>query len=390
TLTTDEHALQLLNTLFEHLVLRLIGQEGHALAVDHSASVDHSAPVSIDAVSWLPEAIEREAAVSEAEVSEGEANSAGAVLCEAEANAAEVPETSAEAAPIESLLRALDRLQRKALMSLKSGQESSAPLLLEMHGEANPGGADTATMADHSRIIAATIAPAMTLISQLFATARNRARNRQARSADVEELLARLHVPLLKLAVIDPEGIRNTDHPGRVLLQLLVEASERTNASGRLNARGRTVAPSQGVSSRTLIEACTTRILRDFVRDTGVFQQVSAGLNLALQRSEKTNFSAGQGVASGHSDRATIELGTWVLLSRSDAPALRCRLHSVSEAEDRYTFENQRGFEVLALSGLELALALITGDLRILTDSDCFEHSLVTLIGAGQARAASV
>lgn len=276
--------------------------------------------------------------------------------------------------PMESLLQALDRLQHKTLISINTGQESTAQLLLEMHGDANQDNLDPAARENYSSAIAAIMAPALRLISQLFATARSSS----GRPSEVEELLARLHVPLLKLAVIDAEGIQRPTHPGRELLRLLIAASAHQREHGRC------------ISSRTLSDACTTRILRDFARDPTLFAQVTEGLRIVLQTSDIAE------ILPSHPDderasaeRFMIKQGTWVELHRPETAALRCRLQSISDVEGRYVFENQRGFEVLALNRQELALALISGSLQILTDSACFERSLSTLIGAGHVRMAT-
>lgn len=276
--------------------------------------------------------------------------------------------------PMESLLQALDRLQHKTLISINTGQESTAPLLLEMHADPTQDGLDPAARENYSRAIAAIMAPALTLISQLFATARGSS----GRPSEVEELLARLHVPLLKLAVIDPMGFQQPTHPGRELLRLLIEASAHQREHGRC------------ISSRTLSNACTTRILRDFARDPTLFAQVTEGLRIALQTSDRTEILPLHPDAERASaERFMIKLGTWVELHRPETAALRCRLQSISDVEGRYVFENQRGFEVLALNRQELALALISGSLQILTDSACFERSLSTLIGVGHVRTAT-
>jgi hypothetical protein len=104
---------------------------------------------------------------------------------------------------------------------------------------------------------------------------------------------------------------------------------------------------------------------------------------ILVEPSELSSATAGDLPGEEFLDKITaITEGTWVEITQAaPAPALRCKLTTIVEPDERYVFVNRRGMKVAERTRVELARDLQQERLVVLNDSEVFDRALQAVIG---------
>lgn len=229
-------------------------------------------------------------------------------------------------------------------------------------------------------------------------------------------LIARLQIPLLKVAVLDKSLFSCASHPARRLLNEIASAvigwGPQDDPRGTLYLR---------------IEQVVQRLLNEFVEDTAIFSQLLTQFSAfaaderrrseLLERHTREFFLRLQAVhvqpfdgesadslveahepfVFGSGLPATLEslpdddvdllkaqqlrIGAWVAFQQDQVTTLRCKLTAIMPPANTYFFVSRTGLKALEKSAGQLALAFKSGALRILDDGLLFERALAAVTG---------
>ncbi|WP_411390237.1 DUF1631 domain-containing protein [Pseudomonas sp. MPB23] len=212
-------------------------------------------------------------------------------------------------------------------------------------------------------------------------------------------LIARLQIPMLKVAVLDKSFFSRASHPARRLLNEI--------AAAVIGWSPQHDYPRDNLYVR--IEQVVQRLLNEFVEDPAIFSQLLAqfGEFTANERRrsellEQHTRNAEEGRVSTEAARQRVaevlnrclpdndpdllnvrqlRIGSWVVFQQDQANSLRCKLAAIIEPANRFIFVSRTGLKVLEKSTGQLALAFKHGALHTLDDGPLFERALAAVTG---------
>lgn len=195
----------------------------------------------------------------------------------------------------------------------------------------------------------------------------------------LKTLIARLQIPILKMAVLDKSFFSSPSHPAR---RLLNEIGAAANEWGRSDDRQR-----NGLYLR--IEHIVQRLLNDFDDDPSIFSELlmqflaysddEQACRQWLERQARETFEDLGLLQVKH-----LRVGTWIELQEDDENILRCKLTAILPSPERFIFVNRTGLKVLELSHEALVSAFARGTARALDDVLLFDRALASVIGSLQ------
>lgn len=191
-------------------------------------------------------------------------------------------------------------------------------------------------------------------------------------SLSLRALLARLHIPLLKVALLDKGLFSRASHPARRLLNEV--------AATAIGWENSCEGPRDSLHGR--VERIVQRLLNEFTENCALFAELLEEL-LAFSEDERQRnglqeHPARAGEASACAAQR-LRIGAWVEVLEDDLP-LRCKLVARIDSRERLVFANRTGMKVREWTTAGLAQALCRGEVRLLDDGLLFERTLETVL----------
>lgn len=228
-------------------------------------------------------------------------------------------------------------------------------------------------------------------------------------NSQVRQLIGRLQIPILKLALQDQDFLHIRHHPARLLL------NEMTRLGMKCPEDAATDDPAimliedsvrQIVAEETIRPECFAQTLNRFQQ---AVQQIPEGtavpsamlaqqdpdplaavqeacfeeITLISHRSPDSLFQSSHGSDSNPPFKAIPGLvtGSWIEFIGTSKRRLRCQLEHINEHHDRYTFINRSGMKVAEKSGATLRQEIKKGTARIIDHNALLDKALHTVMG---------
>ncbi|WP_457674263.1 DUF1631 family protein [Thiolapillus sp.] len=127
----------------------------------------------------------------------------------------------------------------------------------------------------------------------------------------VRALLGRLQIPVLKTAIQDPSFVDNEEHPARRLLDSIASTSIGWRDTGEASER----------SLLNHIREIVERIVREYDKDIGLFEEALAEFNEYVRTREKTRKAMEQRITQAISGKEQLAIAQKKISDMLDSPA---------------------------------------------------------------------